>query len=145
VFTTIENITERKEAEDAMVVARWRLENIIEGTHVGTWEWNIQTGDTEFNEMWAQIVGYTLDEVAPISIKTLEMLAYPDDVKQYDELLERHFSGKFPYYDFEYRMKHKDGYWVWVHDRGRDITRTNDEKPLMMFGHPFRRHRTQAD
>ena len=112
----------------------WRLESIIEGTHVGTWEWNVQTGKAVFNEVWAEIIGYTLNELAPISIKTWETFAHPDDQKQSAELLELHFSGKLPYYDYEFRMKHKEGHWVWVHDRGRLITRTDDGKPLMMFG-----------
>ena len=128
------DITERKNAEDALRSMHWRQESVIEGTHVGTWEWNIQTGETAFNETWAQIVGYTLPELAPISIKTWESFAHPDDLKQSDELLERHFAGELPYYDYECRMKHKDGHWVWVHDRGRVVTRTNDGKPLLMFG-----------
>jgi len=49
-------------------------------------------------------------------------------------LLERHFTGELPYYDYECRMKHKDGHWVEVHDRGKVVTWTPDGKPLMMFG-----------
>ena len=128
------DITERKKAEEALRDAHWRLESIIEGTHVGTWERNVQTGETVFSEVWAQIIGYTLDELAPISIKTWETFVHPDDLKQSGELLERHFAGELPYYDLKCRMKHKDGHWVWVHARGRVITRTGDGKPLMMFG-----------
>jgi PAS domain S-box-containing protein len=128
------DITERKQAEQALRDAHGRLESIIEGGHVGTWEWNVQTGETVFSEVWAQTIGYTLDELAPISIKTWEGLSDPDDLKQSRNLLERHFAGELPYYDCESRMKHRDGHWVWVHERGRVITRTNDGKPLMMFG-----------
>lgn len=31
-------------------------------------------------------------------------------------------------------MRHKQGHWVWVHDRGRVVSRTKDGKPLMMYG-----------
>jgi signal transduction histidine kinase len=58
----------------------------------------------------------------------------PDDLKKSGKLIERHFSGELPYYDCECRMKHRDGSWVWVNDRGRITTRTSDGKPLMMFG-----------
>jgi PAS domain S-box-containing protein len=128
------DITERRQAEVALRDMHWRLESIIEGTHIGTWEWNVQTGETVFNEVWAQIIGHTLNELAPISIKTWETFSHPDDLEQSAELLERHFAGELPYYDYECRMKHKDGHWVWVRDRGRLITRTDDGKPLMMFG-----------
>ena len=129
-----EAVLEKKQADEPLRGAAWRLESIIEGTHVGTWEWNVQTGETVYNEVWAQIIGYTLDELAPISIKTFETFVHPDDLKQSDELLEQHFAGELPYYDYDCRMKHKDGHWVWVHDRGRVITRTVGGKPLMMFG-----------
>jgi PAS domain S-box-containing protein len=125
---------ERKRAEEALRDADWRMESIIEGTDVGTWEWNVQTGETVFNEVWARIIGCTLDELGPISIKTWESVVHPDDLKQSGKLLERHFAGGLPRYDCECRMRHKDGHWVWVHDRGRVITRTDDGKPLMMFG-----------
>jgi len=133
-IVSVTEVTERKQAEDALRDAYWRLASIIEGTYAGTWEWNVQTGETVFNELWAQIIGYTLDKLAPISIKTWERLVHPEDLKQSDELLERHFAGELPYYDCECRMKHKDGHWVWLRDRGRVITRTGDGKPLMMFG-----------
>lgn len=128
------DISERKRAEEEQNNAHWRLESIIQGTQVGTWEWNIQTGETVYNEMWAQILGYTLDELGALSIKTWEKFANPDDLKLSNELLIRHFAEELPSYDFECRLKHKKGHWVWVHDRGRVITRTVDGKPLMMFG-----------
>ena len=143
---TAQDITERKQAEEELQDAHRRLESIIEGTNVGTWEWNVQTGATVFNDVWAQIIGYTLDELKPISIKTWEKYSHPDDLAQSGELLERHFAGELPYYDCDCRMKHKDGHWVWVQDRGRVITRTADGKPLLMFGtHSNITERKQAE
>jgi PAS domain S-box-containing protein len=133
-FGISQDITDRKKAEEALLDAKWRLENIIEGTRTGTWEWNVQTGEMVFNKVLGQLLGYSLDELSPISIATWNSLTHPDDLKLSTELLERHFSGKLPYYACECRMKHKDGQWIWVHDRGRVITRTEDGKPLMMFG-----------
>jgi PAS domain S-box-containing protein len=112
----------------------WRMESVIEGTRMGTWEWNVQTGETVFNEQWANLVGYTLDELAPVSVATWERLAFPEDLKRSEELLERHYAGELTYYDCECRMIHKDGRFVWVRDRGRVVTRDDDGKPLMMFG-----------
>ena len=128
------DLTERKQAEESLRDAHWRLESIIEGTHVGTWEWNVQTGEMVLSERWAQIVGYTLEELGAVSIRTWESLVHPEDRKESDERLRKHFAGELPYYDCDCRMKHRDGRWVWVHDRGRVISRTNDGKPLMMFG-----------
>lgn len=127
-------IISQKKIEKELEIERRRLESIIEGTNVGTWEWNVQTGETAFNERWAEIIGYTLDELQPININTWGKFAYPDDLMKSSELLEKHFKDELPYYDFECRMKHKNGNWIWVHDRGRVVTWTDDGKPLMMYG-----------
>jgi len=107
---------------------------IIEGTNVGTWEWNVQTGETVFNERWADIVGYTLEELAPISIETWMKLAHPDDLEESGKRLTACFEKKSEFYEFEARMKHKEGHWVWVYDRGKVMEWTEDGKPLWMYG-----------
>ncbi len=131
---SVRDITERKKAEENLKNERQRLVGIIEGTNAGTWEWNVQTGETIFNEKWAQMVGYTLEELAPISIKTWEALIHPEDLHQASLLLNKHFSGELEYYECEFRLKHKNGCWVWIYDRGRVVTWTDDGRPLMMFG-----------
>jgi PAS domain S-box-containing protein len=129
-----QDITERRRSAALLAAERQRLAYILEGTNVGTWEWNVQTGETVFNERWAQIIGYTLEELSPASIKTWEALAHPEDLKRSTKLLEQHFSGELDYYDSECRMKRKNGDWVWVHDRGKVATWTADGKPLVMSG-----------
>jgi PAS domain S-box-containing protein len=113
---------------------RQRLDAIITGTNVGTWEWNVETGAVIFNERWAEIVGHTLDELQPVSIQTWLERAHPDDLGRSNALLARHFSGELAYYECECRMRHKDGHWVWVYARGRLVSRTPDNKPLLMSG-----------
>jgi PAS domain S-box-containing protein len=125
---------------------RWRLQNIIESTNIGTWEWNVQTGDTSFNETWAEMVGYTLEELSPISVQTWYDLVHPDDLGRSERLLDQHFAGVTPRYDIELRMRHKNGYWIWVHDRGKVVTRTQDGDPLLVFGtHTDITERKQAE
>ena len=134
-FMAIElDITARKEAERELARQRQSLQNIIEGTHVGTWEWNVQTGETVFNERWAQIVGHTLAELGPTSIETWTRLAHPEDLARSSALLQRHFDGEAQSYECEARMRHKDGHWVWVLDRGKLFSRTADGRPHWMAG-----------
>lgn len=111
-----------------------RLANIIEGTHVGTWEWNIPSGETVFNERWAHMLGHTLEELAPTTIETWRTLAHPEDLRLAQDALAKHFAGESPRYACEYRMRHKDGHWVWILDCGTVITRSRDGTPRMMYG-----------
>ena len=127
-------VLQRQTAETTLEKERQRLADIIEADHAGTWEWNVQTGETIFNERWAQIIGYTSEEISPTSIETWTRFVHPDDLAASEAMLERHFRGELDYYDCEARMKHKDGSWVWVLDRGKVITWTDDGKPLWMRG-----------
>ncbi len=117
-----------------IVETRRRYQSVIEGTNIGTWQWNVQTGETVFNEKWAEIVGYTLSELEPISIETWMSLAHPEDLKESEKRLELCFTKQEEYYEIETRMKHKKGHWVWVFDRGKVFEWTEDGKPLLMYG-----------
>ena len=131
---TFVDITSRKQLEKSLAYEKQRLSYILEGTNVGTWEWNVQTGEVVFNERWAEIIGYTLEELAPVSIDTWKQFTHPDDYKESGDLLEKHFNKSLNYYECEARMRHKSGNWVWVLDRGKVATWTADGKPLLMAG-----------
>lgn len=111
-----------------------RLRAIIEGTQLGTWEWNLQTGLSSFNERWAEMLGYRLSELEPLNSETWRGLAHPEDVPLSDQAVEDYLAGKTDFYDCKYRMRHKEGHWIWVHDRGEVFTYTDDGKPEWMFG-----------
>ncbi len=128
------DITERKLAEQALENQKRRLATILIGTGAGTWEWNVQTGSTIFNDRWAEMLGYKLEELLPISIDTWRKFTHPDDLKYSSEKLEKHLKGELDYYECEFRMKHKNGEWVWILDRGKINTWDVDGKPLFMSG-----------
>lgn len=128
------DITQRVELTQLVEDKCNKLTNIIEGTNLGTWEWNIQTGHVLFNDQWANMLGYCLEELQPISIQTWNRLAHPDDLTTAYEMINKHINGEIEYYDCEMRLKHKDGRWIWVQDRGKVTERDLDGKPLKMFG-----------
>ena len=128
------DITERKHSQLQVDEQRKRLDNIIRGTNVGTWEWHVPSGQTVFNERWAEIIGYTLEELGEVSIQTWLKFGHPDDLVASGEALNRHFSGELDYYEFECRMRHKNGHWVWVLDRGQVATWEPDGAPGWMYG-----------
>jgi len=133
-ITSIIDITERKQTEEAAKLQTQKLENILEGTNVGTWDWNIQTGSVVFNERWAVIMGRTLQDLKPIDINTWINSVHPEDLPAANAALEKHFKGELEYFYVEFRQPHKDGSWVWVNSRGKVVERTQDGKPLQMSG-----------
>jgi PAS domain S-box-containing protein len=127
-------VEQRRRAEHQLAEEKERLELVVYAADTGIWEWKVQTGKTTFNERWAGIVGYTLAELEPVSIHTWVALCHPDDFNTADSLLKKHFKGEIDFYDFECRMRHKDGHWVWVHDRGSVVEWSQDGLPLRMSG-----------
>jgi|GEM_PF-2230752 len=120
--------------EAALRMSEERLAGVLEAADVGTWEWNVQTGETLFNERWAEILGYTLGELSPVSIETWMKFAHPGDLKASDATLERHFRGDLSHYSHECRVLHRDGSWIWVLDRGRVVSWDEAKSPLVMRG-----------
>ncbi|AZG73211.1 PAS domain-containing protein [Shewanella livingstonensis] len=124
----------QEHAHEQLVASEQMYRSVLEGTRIGTWQWNIQTGETVLNERWAEIMGYTLAELEPIAIETWLAMIHPDDLAYSDTALDNHLNGSTLFYDVESRMKHKDGHFVWVHDRGKIVSYSADGQPLMMYG-----------
>ncbi len=133
-YSIILDVTQRRRTEEAMVQQSQRMSNVLWGTGVGTWEWNVQTGETRLNDRWAELIGYTLDELSPISIATWMKYAHPDDLALSRAALEKHFAGEIDHYECEIRMLHRDGHWIWVLDRGKLVSRTSNGLPEWMAG-----------
>jgi diguanylate cyclase (GGDEF)-like protein/PAS domain S-box-containing protein len=128
------DVTEARTLAAALEEERRRLADIIEATDIGTWEWHVPTGELHLNERWAAILGRTLEDLAPISIRTRVDLVHPDDLPHSLAALEAHFAGQRPFYRFELRMRHRDGSWVWVESRGKVVSRTADGRPAWVYG-----------
>jgi PAS domain S-box-containing protein len=140
------DITERKRMQRLLEEERLKLLNVIRAVNAGTWEWNIQKGEACFDEGSAGLLGYTLGELNPVNMQTWMSLKHPDDVQESMRCLEKHIRGETDYYEFESRMKHKDGRWIWIQGRGKVVTWMDDGTPLMMFGtHADITRRKQAE
>ena len=130
----VQDVTDAERTRRALEQETQRLEDVIRATGAGTWQWNVQTGETRFNPRWAEIVGYSLDELAPTSISTWTDLVHPDDLARSEAALRAHFEGHSDTYSCEARMRHRDGHWVWVLDRGRVVEWDAHGQPLWMYG-----------
>lgn len=109
-------------------------DEVIESIKLGTWSWNIKTGAAVYSNQWAKMLGYTLDELSPINIDVWRRLAHPDDLKKYQNHLQKHFNGDSNKCELAMRMLHKDGHWVWVRDIGKVTQWSENRVPLYMTG-----------
>ncbi|MCT7941594.1 sensor domain-containing protein [Shewanella holmiensis] len=137
----IQDVTENRlnqialhEAEKKFREQSQRYAEVLWAANLGTWEWNIHTGDFVLNERWCEMLGFTLEELKPITIDTWKNLLHPDDTLKTNELVHLCFINEIETYESEFRMRHKDGHWVWILDRGRVVEWTIDGEPVRMSG-----------
>lgn len=132
-ISQIEDITERKRIEIELRTTSERLQLALEGAQIGTWDWDITTGEVFVDTHWANIIGFELGEVDPNYEPWLARL-HPDDRDEVVRRLDEHLSGVTEAYVSEHRLKAKDGSWVWVLDSGRISERDADGRPTRAVG-----------
>ncbi len=121
-------------AREALVLEQQRRQDIMEGTGVATWEFNYSTRQLQVSERWATMSGYNLTELGPDLYARWLELAHPDDLKRFFVALNDHYAGKTPHFDYEYRIRHQRGHWIWIGSRARLLERDADGKPLILGG-----------
>ncbi|HCU08763.1 MAG TPA: hypothetical protein DF480_07380 [Clostridiales bacterium] len=120
--------------ERELFESRQKFDSLVRSTQVGTWEWHMETGVITCNERWAEMLGYRLDELSPMTDRTWVDLLHPNDVDKSDEQIQKVIRREIPFYSMECRVKHKKGHYVWVLDQGEVSEWSADGKPLTMFG-----------
>lgn len=116
------DITEQKRREQEIQHLKNQFEFAIEGANIGIWDWEMTTDKVEFNERWAEMLGYSRDELK-FSFDTWERLVHPDDLASVMDALEAHIDGNTEMYDHEIRMQTKEGDWKWILTAGRVVDR----------------------
>lgn len=128
------NVRQLNRDRQVLAIERQKLEIIVEGTAAGTWIFWLEDGRLEINDLWASMLGYTLKELQPISLRTWEDLSHPDDLSAAKALLARNVEDETSYYEAVVRMRHKQGHWVYVLTRGRMMIRDELGKGVVIAG-----------
>lgn len=132
-FSSGQDISERKKNEIALKESKERLLFALEGSGLGEWDWNLKTNRIKRNERWAQMLGYTLTEINDDLQQGIDF-QHPDDRAGAWKAIQDHLNGKTDYYDISYRMKAKDGQYRWIHDCGKIMERDESGKPVRLCG-----------
>jgi len=118
----------------AQKAAEQRLEHILEGAQVGTWQYDEVHGVNHIDARWAEMLGYRPDELEPMDDARFCDLLHPDDRAMLSAERERRQSLGAWKFDNEFRLRHKAGHWVWVLSRGL-VTEVNEHRqPLVTSG-----------
>lgn len=119
---------------ETLIRSEDRLRDVIEGAQVGTWTWDFDTVSQVVNDVWARMLGYGLADLQPVTYRTWDALLHPDDAAGVKAQIDMCVTGDSESYEAEYRLRHRDGHFIWVLDRGRVVRRNPDGSPKLMAG-----------
>lgn len=133
VSNIIANAFEKMTAVKKIQTSEIRLKSALESANEGLWEWDTVTNETYFSDIWYTMLGYEPYEF-PSNLSFWEKLVHPDDMERINELLSKHLSGKSEIYEAIYRVKTKEGRWIWILDHGKVVERDASGAPLKAIG-----------
>jgi PAS domain S-box-containing protein len=126
------DISERKKLENENAAIRKRMEMAFDGSRDGLWDWDLINDTVYFSPRWKEMIGYGEDELEN-SFDTWQERVHPDDLEQVLKNAQLSLNDETVAYENKHRLRHKDGHWVWIYDRGK--VQFNDEgKAIRMIG-----------
>ena len=133
IVAVYDDVTEKKEQERNLKEVKNRLELAIEAANLGLWDWNNKTDQIVFNEKWANILGYQIEEIEQ-DIDFWKKRIHPDDKKRVLKEINLHLTGEKSHYQTEHRLRTKSGKWKWIRDIGKVVRRDKENNSVRIVG-----------
>jgi len=127
------DVAARAPAEELIRESRERFELALKGANLGSWDWNIPTGEVISTPRCAEMRGFRPDELRPDVASYLAGI-HPEDLPAFQKALSDHIEGARPGFECEYRASTKSGGWVWVLSQGKVFARDEAGRPTRMVG-----------
>ncbi|TGQ67344.1 PAS domain S-box protein [Mesorhizobium sp. M00.F.Ca.ET.186.01.1.1] len=129
----IEDIDARKQAEARIAEAETRWNFALAGAGQGVWDLDMRKGGTTYSATWVKMLGYAEGELDGDPDHWPRMI-HPDDRAAVAEADRAHLDGKTEFFEAEFRMRHKDGHWIWILNRGKAIERDAEGRLIRAIG-----------
>jgi len=136
ILAMAEDVTENLKAEERLRESEERFDLATKAANVGLWDIMINTGEVYFSPLWMKMLGYGHREL-PHTFETWLMLQHPEDKEKslagYNDYLEGVVKDSEIFYEQEFRMKTKDGTYLWILGRGR-VASWENGNPVRILG-----------
>lgn len=128
----IQDITDRKEAEETLRNTLTRLALTVDVVQLGYWDWDLKTRTLYVSPEWKRQIGFDDSELTD-GPEPKEDRLHPDDRELVKTATENFIAGSLPVNELEFRLQHKDGSYRWIHSRAA-LQRDADNQPCRMLG-----------
>lgn len=99
----------------------------------GLWEWDLVHDTLYFSPQLKRMLGYGPEEMAPV-IDTWTDNLHPDDAARVRRILQEHLAGQRVRFVAEYRLRNRNGHYIWVRDQGSVSERDARGAPVRVVG-----------
>ena len=127
------DITAQRSAELALQQSEARWKFALEGAGDGIWDFDEDTQLVFYSPRWKAMLGHRDDEIGS-STKEWSKRIHPDDRAAVFGAIRRYRAGESSEYRTEHRLRHKDGHWIWVYERGKIVERRPDGSSRRIVG-----------
>ncbi len=133
-ITQVEDIDLKKRTLEAIAESESRWAFALENGQQGVWDVDKPGGRLYTSPTWKRMLGYEPEDVSIDGGDAWLELMHPDDQAKFIAANDAHERGETDWLEAEFRLRHKDGHWVWILDRGKVISRDADGRPLRIIG-----------
>ena len=123
---TRQTSTELRESREVLALA-------LDGSNLALFDWDLQTGAVHLSERWSMLLGLPA-QATDTTPRALAALVHPDDLPHLKRALVDVLRGKTDFYDVEHRVRHCEGYWLWIRSRARVVERGRSGQALRLTG-----------
>jgi PAS domain S-box-containing protein len=127
------DITDKKQAEAALLKSEERFRLVIDATNDAIWDWNLTTNKLFLSDRYYNMLGFYPNEFEG-TYSNWQSMIHPSDLKWAEVLIGKYLKEQLPEFNIDFRMQHKDGSWKWIHSRGKIVEKTPEGKPLRILG-----------
>ncbi len=114
----------KKVDEQKLAESEERFKLAVQGTNEGLWDWNVLTNEVYFSPGWKSMLGYNENELKG-ERNTWKILLHKDDKEYAIKTVKDYIEGNTKIFESEFRLKHKDGHYVNILNRGHVIRDSN--------------------
>lgn len=132
VLIILKNITRYKLIEEKLFESEQRYQMATEAADLGIWDYVVGSGKTFYSRRWKSLLGYYPDEIDD-NFTVWENLLHPEDKERMISYINNFINSDLRLYEAEFRMRHKNGHYIWIKSRAT-VLRDENGKAIRMLG-----------
>ncbi len=133
VIGVIRDISLRRHAEQALRKSEEKFRLTLDATNDGLWDWDIPSGTAFFSPRYYTMLGYEPGEF-PATFEGWKSLIHPDDLDHVVPDLLHQIQEKMDFLSKEFRIRSKNGDWIWIQERGKPVTYDDKGNVVRVIG-----------